>query len=122
MGRQNWTCQNPVGSFTDLDVIGDAKGWHLEHVYRIFGHLKLHPKRKLAFDAQHPRTSEKMSRKYDWTDFYRGVKEAIPGDTSRPRGNMMSTYCFADASHGSDRETRRAQTAILIFCNRSPIL
>jgi hypothetical protein len=38
---------------------------HLEQVYRIFGYLKLYPKRKLAFNAQHPRISEKMFRKYD---------------------------------------------------------
>jgi hypothetical protein len=94
---------------------------HLEQVYRIFGYLsKLYPKRKLAFGAQYPRISKKMFRKYDWTDFYRGVEEAIPVDMPRPRGNMMSTHCFVDASHGSDRSTRRSQTAILIFCNRSP--
>jgi hypothetical protein len=35
---------------------------------------------------------------------------------------LMSTHCFVDASHGSDRSTRRSQTGILIFCNKSPIL
>ena len=95
---------------------------HLEQVYRIFGYLKLYPKRKLAFGAQYPRISKKMFRKYDWTDFYRGVEEAIPVDMPRPRGYMMSTHCFVDASHGSDRSTRRSQTGILIFCNKSPIL
>ena len=34
----------------------------------------------------------------------------------------MSTHCFVDASHGSDRVTRRSQTGILIFCNKAPIL
>ena len=34
----------------------------------------------------------------------------------------MSTHCFVDASHGSDRSTRRSQTGILVFCNRAPIL
>ena len=95
---------------------------HLEAVYRIFGYLKLYPKRKLAFDAQHPIISEKMFKKHDWNDFYRGVEEAIPGDMPKPRGNMMSTHCFVDASHGSDRVTRRSQTGILIFCNKAPIL
>ena len=95
---------------------------HLEAVYRIFGYLKLHTKRKLAFDAQHPMISEKMFQKQDWNEFYRGVEEAIPGDMPKPRGNMMSTHCFVDASHGSDRATRRSQTGILIFCNKAPIL
>ena len=95
---------------------------HLNQVYRIFGYLKQYPKRKLAFDAQHPRISEKMFRKYEWCDFYRDAEEAIPEDMPKPRGNSMSTHCFVDASHGSDRATRRSQTGILIFCNRAPVM
>jgi hypothetical protein len=87
----------------------------------MFGYLKSRPKRKLAFDAMHPMISEKMFKKHDWHDFCRGVSEAIPGDMPAPRGNAMSTHCFVDASHGSDRATRRSQTGILIFCNRAPI-
>ena len=95
---------------------------HLQQLYRIFGYLKLYPKRKIAFDPQHPAINERMFRKCDWTDFYRDVKEAVPGDMPAPRGNPMSTHCFVDASHGSDRATRRSQTGILIFCNRAPII
>jgi hypothetical protein len=94
---------------------------HLDQVYRMFGYLKSHPKRKLAFDAMHPLISEKMFKKHDWNDFYRGVSESIPGEMPNPRGNTMSTHCFVDASHGSDRVTRRSQTGILLFCNKAPI-
>ena len=66
--------------------------------------------------------NERMFRKCDWRDFYQDVEEAIPGDMPPPRGNPMSTHCFVDASHGSDRTTRRSQTGILIFCNRAPII
>ena len=34
----------------------------------------------------------------------------------------MSTHCFVDASHGSDRTTRRSQTGILLFCFNAPII
>ena len=34
----------------------------------------------------------------------------------------MTTHCFVDAKHAADKVTRRSQTGILIFCNRSPIL
>jgi Reverse transcriptase (RNA-dependent DNA polymerase) len=95
---------------------------HLQQVYRIFGYLKIHPKRKIAFDPQHPQISERMFQKHDWHDFYRGVAEAIPGDMPEPRGNPMSTHCFVDASHGSDKASRRSQTGILIFCNKAPII
>ena len=63
-----------------------------------------------------------MFKKHDWFDFYRDAQEAIPNDMPKPRGNMMTTHCFVDASHGSDRVTRRSQTGILIFCNRAPIM
>ena len=95
---------------------------HLQQLYRIFGYLKLYPKRKIAFDAQHPAISERMFKRYDWHDFYRGVEEAIPNDMPTPRGNPISTHCFVDASHGSDRATRRSQTRILIFYNKAPII
>jgi hypothetical protein len=39
-----------------------------------------------------------------------------------PRGNLMLMHCFVDASHGSDRATRRSQTGILIFYNSAPII
>jgi hypothetical protein len=95
---------------------------HLQQLYRMFGYLKLHPKRKLAFDPQHPRISEKRFKKYDWHDFYCDAAEAIPSDMPMPQGNPMTTHCFVDASHGSDRATRQSQTGILIFCNKAPVL
>ena len=95
---------------------------HLQQLYRMFGYLKLYPKRKLAFDFQHPIISERMFKTYDWYDFYRDATEAIPNDMPIPRGNPMSTHCFVDASHGSDRATRRSQTGILLFCNKAPVI
>ena len=95
---------------------------HLQQLYRIFRHLKIHPKRKIAFHFAHPQISERMLKSYDWHDFYRDASEAIHNDMLKPRGNMMSTHCFVDASHGSDRATRRSQTGILLFCNKAPII
>ncbi len=97
---------------------------HLQQVYRrMFVYLKLLlPKRKIAFDPQHPKVSEKLSKEHDWNNFYRDVKEAIPGDMPVPRGNPMTPHCFVDASHGSDKSTRQLQTGILILCNRTPII
>jgi hypothetical protein len=55
---------------------------HLEQLYRMFGYLKAKPKRKIAFDPAHPPINERMFKEYDWQDFYRGVTEAIPDNTS----------------------------------------
>ena len=95
---------------------------HLQAVYHIFGYLKQVPKRKLYFDPVSPLISEDRFHKFDWEDFYRNSKEAIPDDMPKPRGKIMTTHCFVDANHAADKVTRRSQTGILIFCNRAPIL
>jgi hypothetical protein len=63
---------------------------HLNQIYKMFGYLKLYPKRKLAFDPQHPVISERAFREFDWHDFYRDVEEAIPGDMPAPRDNAIN--------------------------------
>jgi hypothetical protein len=93
---------------------------HLEQLYRVFGYLKNHAKRKLAFDPAHPVINERMFKKYDWQEIYRGVEDAVPDNMPKPKGNSMSIHCFVDASHGSDKVTRRSQTGILIFVTGRP--
>ena len=95
---------------------------HLQQLYHVFGYLKAKPKRTLAFDPQHPDIDESRFVKCDWTDFYRGAKEPIPGDAPEPRGNVVSTHCFVDADHAGNRVTRRSQSGILLFVNRAPVI
>jgi hypothetical protein len=95
---------------------------HLLQLHRMFGYFKIYPKRKIAFDFQHPEISKRMLKEYNWCNFYRNAAEAIPLDMPKPRGNPMLTHCFVNASHGSDRATRRSQTGILLFCNKAPII
>ena len=95
---------------------------HLEQVYHIFGYLCNSPRRRLFFDPTYPSISEDRFQKFDWIDFYRDAKEPIPVDMPQPRGKEMAIHCFVDASHAADKVTRRSQTGILIFCNRSPIV
>ena len=70
----------------------------------------------------HPKISEKMLVQHDWHDFYRDISEAIHGDMPVPWGNPILTHCYVDASHGSDKSTRRSQTGVLIICNKAPIV
>jgi hypothetical protein len=96
---------------------------HLDQLYRMSGYFKKYPKHKFAFDAMQPKINERIFKKHDWHKFYRGITEAIPYNMPVPRGNAMSTHCFVDVSHGSDRATmRRSQTGILIFCNKAPMI
>ena len=95
---------------------------NLHAVYHIFGYSKQVPKRKLYFDPVLSLISEDHFHKFDWEDFYRDSKEAIPDDMPKPRGKIMTTHCFVDANHAADKVTRCSQTGILIFYNRAPIL
>lgn len=94
---------------------------HLLAVYRVFGYLKLNPRRRVYLDPSHPEISEDRFHRFDWGDFYGDIEEPIPIDMPPPRGKAMSTHCFVDADHAGDKLTRRSVTGILIFCNRAPI-
>jgi hypothetical protein len=95
---------------------------HLLQVYHVFGYLKQHKKRTLAFDPRYPAIDGRRFKVCDWHDFYRGAAEKIPHDMPEPLGSPMSMHCFVDADHAADRATRRSHTGILIFCNRAPII
>ena len=69
----------------------------LDQVIRMFGYLKLHPKRKIAFYAEHPSIDECRFNKCNWYDLYCIAKEVITLDCPEPLGNSMSTHCFVDA-------------------------
>ena len=95
---------------------------HLQQVYHIFGYLKNSPRRRLYYDPDYPQISEERFNSYDWEDFYKDAEEEIPMDMPEPRGKEVGIHCFVDASHASDKVTRRSQTGILIFVNRAPII
>ena len=95
---------------------------HLEAAIHIFGYLKHHEKKKIAFDPGHPRINEKRFKKYDWTDFYRDAREAIPPNAPPPLGKAVSTHCFVDANLAGNTITRRSQMGILLFVNRAPVM
>jgi len=94
---------------------------HLEQVLHIFGYLKVHKKFRLMFDSGHPQINPNRFKRYDWEDFYRDAKEDKPPNAPPPRGNIVDSYMFVDASHGSDIKNRKSQTGILIFLNKAPV-
>ena len=88
---------------------------HLEQVIHMSGYLKIHTKKKIAFDGAHPSIDERRFKKYDWYEFYRGAKEAIPLDCPEPLGSSISTHCFFDTDLADNLISRRIQTGVLIF-------
>ena len=94
---------------------------HLEQVLHIVGYLKQYPKFRLMFDCKAPRVNETWFLTYDWQDFYRDAKEAIPPNQPEPRGNTVITSAFVGAHLAGDKSNRRSMTGILMFINRAPI-
>jgi hypothetical protein len=94
---------------------------HLEAVYHIYSYLKSHERRTVVFDDATVTFSQADFQSFDWTDFYGNVKEVIPPNAPKPRGNPVQTTAFVDANHAGNQVTRRSHSGILIYCNSSPI-
>ena len=94
----------------------------MEQVFHIFGYLKDSSKRNIGFDPSQPKININQLHRFDWQDFYKDVKEVIPPNMHKPRGNSISTHCFVDANHAGNKVTRRSQEGILIFVNKYPII
>ena len=106
-----------LSSFTMQPRIG-----HLDQVFHIFGYLKRNKRATLIFDESRVNWNEASFQTHDWTDFYRDTKELLPPNAPPPRGNAVQINCFVDADHARNRLTRRSQTGILIFLNRTPVV
>ena len=52
---------------------------HLEQLYHVFGYLKQNPKRKLAFDPDHPRVMRVVSRSMSGATSTETQKKRSPG-------------------------------------------
>ena len=95
---------------------------HLDEAIRVFRYLKQNYTRMLVFDPTYPHIDESGFVEHDWYHFYRDAKEPIPNNLPKPRGGLVTTHCFVDASHANNHANRCSQTGILIFLNRSPVI
>ena len=95
---------------------------HLEAVYCIYGFLKSHMRSTMVFDDAYVHWNDNDFTVYDWTDYYGDVKEKIPKNAPQPRRQPVQIYVFVDASHAHNKLTRRSQTGILLYLNKSPII
>ena len=98
---------------------------HLEQLAHIFGFLKKHPKLTLYFDPDLPKLDPNAfssNTSEEFREFYRDAKEPMPDNMPEPLGRSVSITAFVDASHASNKKTRRSHTGYLIFVNRAPII
>ena len=126
IGSLRWACElGRVDVLYEVSVMSKylamPREGHLEQVLHIMGYIKQHKKMRLMFDSGYPVVHEKWFKDYDWYDFYRDAKEAIPPNMPEPRGREVITTCFVDANHAGNVVDRRSQSGVLIFLNKAPV-
>ena len=127
IGILRWACEiGRIDILLEVSLLSaysaSPREGHLAAAFHIFGYLKHHPRRKIAFDPDHPTIAEHRFHAYDWTEFYHDAAEPIPLNAPPPRGRAVSTHCFVDADLAGNTVTRRSQMGILIFVNRAPVI
>ena len=84
---------------------------HLEQLLYIFAFIKRKPKLTLYFDPSAPRIDStafaNSSTKKDFKEQYRDAEEELPHQMPKPRGQLVVTTGFVDASHAANKKDRR---------------
>ena len=62
---------------------------HLEAVLHIMSYLKLRHNSRLIFDPSYPDIDHSNFGVCNWTDFHKGVVDAIPPNAPPPRGKVV---------------------------------
>ena len=94
---------------------------HFEAALHIMGYLKLRHNSRLVFDPSYPDTDPYNFCECDWADFYDGLVEAIPTNTSPQRGKEVDLWMFVDSNNAVDKWTSRSRTLFMIYMNMSLI-
>lgn len=130
IGILRWAVEiGRVDILTELSLLSpyqaSPRQGHLEQVIHIFAYLKKHPKLTLYFDPQEPILDPNMFNGNSadaFREIYRDAREELPPHMPEPRGRRVTTTAYVDASHASNRRTRRSHSGYIIFINRAPIL
>ena len=91
----------------------------------IFAYLKNKPKVKLYFYPTIPNIDQSMfqtSTSEVFKELYWNAKEELQYSMSKIRGRSVTTTYFINASHATNKVTRRWHTGFVIFINRVPLI
>lgn len=96
---------------------------HLLEVLHVFAYLKVSSNFSLVLDHRDPMLkSNRSSHAAEWTDFYPGATEAIPGNMPEPRGLPVFTHCYVDADWAGNLLNRRSHTGLVIYVQSAPVI
>jgi hypothetical protein len=77
---------------------------HLETALHIMGYLKNKHNSCLIFDPAYPDIDMGDFPKYNWTEFYGDVAEAMPTDMPTPLGKDVDLQMMVDSNHAGDKQ------------------
>ena len=131
IGELRWAIEiGRVDIHTEVSMLSayqaSPRRGHLEQVIHIYGYLKKYEKLTLYFDPQIPVLGNIATFDYHTPDVfkeqYRDAEEQVPDNMPTPRGRMVNTTAYVDASHAANKMTRRSHTGFILFVNRAPIV
>jgi hypothetical protein len=94
---------------------------HLVAALHVMSFLGQKHNARLIFDPTPPTINHDRFPAHEWTEFYGDVKEPIPHDMPKPRGNEVDIRAYVDSDHAGDKVTRRSRTGFLIYVNNALI-
>jgi hypothetical protein len=94
---------------------------HLEAALHVLSFLGQKHNARLIFDPTPPTIHHNRFPDHEWTEFYGDVKEPIPHDMPKPRGNEVDIRAYVDSDHAGDKVTRRSRTGFFIYVNNALI-
>ena len=104
-----------------LSYLAYHREGHLETALYIIGYVRQKHNTRLSFDPTYPDIDHHAFPKYEWTEFYGDVQEALPADMPKPLGKDIDLHMFVDSDHAAEKKTRQSRTGFLIFCNMALI-
>jgi hypothetical protein len=95
---------------------------HLFAVFRVFAYLKNKHCARMVYDPTYPKIDHtKFKDKEEWSNFYGDVKEAIPKNAPKPRGEHVILRIYVDSDHAADQVTRRSRTGYVQMVNMATV-
>ena len=94
---------------------------HQKAMLRIFGYLKHYKKWKITYDIRRLPVDESKFTTRNWEEIYPGMKEEMPHNMPKPKGEAVKLTGYFDADHASDVVSRRSVTGVMMMANSTPV-
>ena len=69
------------------------------------------------YDPSYPEIDHNVFKKWDWSEFYRDAKEAVPMNAAEPWGKDVDICMFVDSDHAWLEVFHRSKSCFLICVN-----